>query len=231
MNLGWLLCSFRGRINRKPYWLTALGMLAYMAVVALVASAVARSPEGALGLVFAGLLPAIWAGLAVAAKRLHDRDKSAWWLLVFFVLPSVLERMGDSAGAAGGAPAGMALYFAAFVVSVWGLVELGFLRGTAGPNRFGPDPLQPAYGYPPPGYGPQGYGPQGYGPPPGYGPQGYGPPPGYGSQPGYGPPPGGPPQHGPGYAPPPGGPPSFTNPPPGAYPLPASRPPNIRPKG
>jgi uncharacterized membrane protein YhaH (DUF805 family) len=27
---------------------------------------------------------------------------------------------------------------------IWGLVELGFLRGTLGPNRFGPDPLAPA---------------------------------------------------------------------------------------
>jgi len=30
---------------------------------------------------------------------------------------------------------------AAFVVSVWLFVQIGFLRGTQGPNRFGPDPL------------------------------------------------------------------------------------------
>ena len=29
----------------------------------------------------------------------------------------------------------------AFAFSVWLFVELGFLRGTRGPNRFGPDPL------------------------------------------------------------------------------------------
>ncbi len=27
------------------------------------------------------------------------------------------------------------------LVSIWLVVELGFLRGTVGPNRFGPDPL------------------------------------------------------------------------------------------
>ena len=31
--------------------------------------------------------------------------------------------------------------FAAFVISVWLFVQIGFLRGTGGPNRFGPDPL------------------------------------------------------------------------------------------
>jgi uncharacterized membrane protein YhaH (DUF805 family) len=30
---------------------------------------------------------------------------------------------------------------AAFVISVWLFVQIGFLRGTQGPNRFGPDPL------------------------------------------------------------------------------------------
>ena len=28
--------------------------------------------------------------------------------------------------------------------SIWALVELGMLKGTSGPNRFGPDPLQPS---------------------------------------------------------------------------------------
>jgi uncharacterized membrane protein YhaH (DUF805 family) len=28
------------------------------------------------------------------------------------------------------------------VLSLWGLIELGFLRGTVGPNQYGPDPLE-----------------------------------------------------------------------------------------
>jgi uncharacterized membrane protein YhaH (DUF805 family) len=31
---------------------------------------------------------------------------------------------------------------AAFALSIWGLVEIGFLRGTVGPNQYGPDPLE-----------------------------------------------------------------------------------------
>ena len=30
-----------------------------------------------------------------------------------------------------------------FAITVWAIVELGFLRGTLGPNRYGPDPLAP----------------------------------------------------------------------------------------
>jgi hypothetical protein len=36
-------------------------------------------------------IPLIWIGLAIGAKRLHDRDKSAWWLLVFYAAPGILS--------------------------------------------------------------------------------------------------------------------------------------------
>jgi uncharacterized membrane protein YhaH (DUF805 family) len=41
-----------------------------------------------------------------------------------------------------GTLASILLGLGAFAVSIWSLVELGFLRGTRGPNRFGPDPLK-----------------------------------------------------------------------------------------
>ena len=34
------------------------------------------------------------------------------------------------------------LGLAGFGISIWALVELGFLRGTVGPNQYGPDPLE-----------------------------------------------------------------------------------------
>jgi uncharacterized membrane protein YhaH (DUF805 family) len=39
------------------------------------------------------------------------------------------------------AAGGLIFSLASLAVSLWALVELGFLRGTAGPNRYGPDPL------------------------------------------------------------------------------------------
>jgi uncharacterized membrane protein YhaH (DUF805 family) len=35
----------------------------------------------------------------------------------------------------------IALRLVAFAITVWAFVELYCLRGTTGPNRFGPDPL------------------------------------------------------------------------------------------
>jgi len=35
----------------------------------------------------------------------------------------------------------MVLHVISFAISVWAFVELGCLRGTVGPNRYGPDPL------------------------------------------------------------------------------------------
>ena len=45
-------------------------------------------------------IPLIWIGLALGAKRLHDRDKSAWWLLVFYALPTILSSRRSNGGCA-----------------------------------------------------------------------------------------------------------------------------------
>jgi uncharacterized membrane protein YhaH (DUF805 family) len=77
----------------------------------------------------------IISGVMIGIKRLHDRDKSGWWLLVFFLLPAVLSGLGTTIGFA------ILFSLASLAVSIWGVVELGFLRGSAGPNQYGPDPL------------------------------------------------------------------------------------------
>jgi uncharacterized membrane protein YhaH (DUF805 family) len=82
-------------------------------------------------------IPLVWIGLAISAKRLHDRDKSAWWLLVFYLLPGILSTAGNEMGDVGF----ILLHIISFAISVWAFVELGCLRGTPGPNRYGPDPL------------------------------------------------------------------------------------------
>jgi uncharacterized membrane protein YhaH (DUF805 family) len=131
--------SFKGRANRQRYWVTAmvLGISLAVATILALSFGVAGAVVGAA---LIGVL--IWANLANAARRLHDRDKSAWWLLIMFAPIFVLAFLGGAAEAA--APDGGLLFtILRLPFAIWVFVELGCLRGTEGENRFGPDPLQP----------------------------------------------------------------------------------------
>jgi uncharacterized membrane protein YhaH (DUF805 family) len=147
MPMNQLLFSLNGRLNRKPYWLTVLALILFLLPALVLIFVFAGSPAllsgdmSGLGLADILLIiiyiPVIWIGIAVGAKRLHDRNKSAWWLILFGLVPVVLQLAGEQLETVG-----IVLTLAGFGISIWGLVELGFLRGTAGPNQYGPDPLE-----------------------------------------------------------------------------------------
>jgi uncharacterized membrane protein YhaH (DUF805 family) len=88
----------------------------------------------------------IWFLTATTIKRLHDRDKSGWWIIIFFAAPALLGRFADRIDSDSFVATGFAISFGVAAVSLhaWGFVELLFLKGMRGPNRFGPDPLAPA---------------------------------------------------------------------------------------
>lgn len=79
-----------------------------------------------------------WCLAAIIIKRLHDRDKSGWWIVPFVVAPALFthfsDRLGDSTAVE-------VLDFGFTCLGAWGVIELLFLRGTRKVNRFGPDPL------------------------------------------------------------------------------------------
>jgi uncharacterized membrane protein YhaH (DUF805 family) len=132
-----LFFSFQGRLNRYPYWLAVAFMTALMIALANIDFELGEPEIKIVGLVtLVALMVVAWASLALAAKRLHDRDKSNWWLVVFYVVPALLDTIGERLGGIG-----IVFTLVGLGVWVWGLVEVGFLRGTAGPNRYGPDPL------------------------------------------------------------------------------------------
>jgi uncharacterized membrane protein YhaH (DUF805 family) len=140
--------SFSGRANRARYWLTNLALCGLYLGTALVGVILGHIPVVgivAVLLCIVAYLALLAAGLANAARRLHDRAKSAWWLLVFVGIPILLAIPGDlmrvDEGAAGEAGAA---FFALLGLpfSIWGLVVMGFLKGTVGPNKYGDDPLQ-----------------------------------------------------------------------------------------
>lgn len=146
MPMSQLLFSFRGRLNRKPYWLTTLVLILIMLVLIVLVVGIGGADlltgdMSGLGVAFIILLlayiPLLWIGLAISAKRLHDRNKSAWWLVLFYLVPGILQGVGDRIEGVG-----IVLTLAGLAISIWALIELGFLRGTVGPNQYGPDPLE-----------------------------------------------------------------------------------------
>jgi uncharacterized membrane protein YhaH (DUF805 family) len=105
-------------------------------------------PSGAFG-IGVGLIALfnLWINFAVSVKRLHDRDRTGWWILAAYlaiivaIVLGVLTLMQPEGQRE---PLNFAAVIAVFAVSclmIWMFIQIGFLKGTQGPNRFGPDPL------------------------------------------------------------------------------------------
>ena len=109
--------DFQGRAGRREYWRFFLWTVILGLVAGLTDSLVLHN-QGLIGpcalfTTFANLIP----NLSLSFRRLHDTNRSAWWLLIV------------------GVP-----LIGAIVLFVFSL-----LRGTQGENRFGPEPGQRSY--------------------------------------------------------------------------------------
>lgn len=149
-----LFTSFEGRISRKSFWFGLLVIIALSIVVSWALLPLALS--GGIGiqlLLFALSFALLYPMVAVAVKRLHDRNKAAVpWAIIFFA-PGVLanflstfkigystiELVGQQIPVPG--TAAYIVLLLAMVAGLWMLIELGFLRGTKGTNQYGEDPL------------------------------------------------------------------------------------------
>jgi uncharacterized membrane protein YhaH (DUF805 family) len=139
MDWAYLLNSFDGRIGRKTFWigitvLIAAELLAHLAAQALQGDRLSAIVD----------LAFTYPEFAIGAKRAHDRDLPIWILIVFFGggamldLLTVLQLTGSD-----DQPSALSLAIAVpFTVLLVALsIELGFRRGTIGPNKYGPDPV------------------------------------------------------------------------------------------
>lgn len=120
-----LLFSFEGRVNRAKFWLVNIGLAVVQAIVFGLAGGASLMSEDPANMTMPSLglssvvcllvfIAIFWAGLAIAVKRWHDRNKSGWWVLIAFV---------------------------PVIGGLWYLIECGFLPGTTGANSYGADPL------------------------------------------------------------------------------------------
>jgi len=139
MDWGYLFNSFHGRIGRQTFWF-AMGILTIAEIIAhLVAEQVQGDRLSAIvDLAFT------YPEFAVAIKRAHDRNLPVWLLAIFFGASALLDLFTVlGIGGSDEAPSMLSLVIAV-PFTVFGLallVELGFRRGTVGPNQYGPDPL------------------------------------------------------------------------------------------
>jgi uncharacterized membrane protein YhaH (DUF805 family) len=145
MNWGHLFFQFDGRVNRAKFWIAALIFAAINVVLAILGyvmdqSVVFQALNSMLGIVI------LISSIAVGVKRLHDRNKSGWYLLLFYLVPSMLVVIGVLIGAfvEDSTIIATVLGLLAFAIAVWAFIEMGCLRGTIGINQYGPDPVAPA---------------------------------------------------------------------------------------
>jgi uncharacterized membrane protein YhaH (DUF805 family) len=137
--------TFEGRATRAQFWLTppALILTFFCGVVALAKlnGAIASSLLSLiLALAAVALVLAIWwACIAISVKRLHDRDKPGQWLLIFWGMPTLLGWVVENVDL--NVLERMLLSLSGTGLSIWGLVEMGFLRGVPRLNAYGDDPL------------------------------------------------------------------------------------------
>jgi uncharacterized membrane protein YhaH (DUF805 family) len=116
-----LLLSPKGRIGRKTYWLGAIGIMVGLgfvwgaATALMAATAPAEGGMGALG------------GIALAAAAILSLV--TMWSTIVLAFKRCHDR--DMSGWM------MLIPF----YNMWVSIQMAFLPGTPGPNRFGPDPL------------------------------------------------------------------------------------------
>ncbi|WP_447778929.1 DUF805 domain-containing protein [Aeromonas veronii] len=108
---------FSGRARRTEYWMFVLCNVIVMLLLGMVDKLIGGDNELISSIYsLAVLLPS----LAVAARRLHDTDRSGWWLLLGLIP----------------------------IIGTLVLIYFMVCNGQQGPNRFGDDPkAAPSQGF------------------------------------------------------------------------------------
>jgi uncharacterized membrane protein YhaH (DUF805 family) len=145
MNPIYLFTRTEGRIPRRTYWI-GIVIITLVGVPAVLAGAFLGGSTGAaiVNLFF------LWCGFALSVKRAQDRNRHYLFVAAYFGLLALLTSVQASAAkpvtdkmmdpAVAPAVVVVSLLFLGYFVFLF--IELGCRRGTIGPNKYGPDPLQ-----------------------------------------------------------------------------------------
>ena len=107
-----LFLTYDGRLNRQPFWIGNIILTVINVAGSLIGAAIGGAVGNLISIIF--VLALLYPGICIAIKRCHDRGKSGWWFLIILI---------------------------PLVGIIWWIVEFGCMRGTEGPNQYGPDPL------------------------------------------------------------------------------------------
>jgi len=148
-------CNFGGRIPRKTFWLANIAVFILDVIVGAIAAATAEAFAGEsanYATMHVVTVAFFYPQFVIALKRAHDLDMSnqviyAWYiaLAVDYVVIRLAVWLWSNFDQTIYSLVGLA--FVLVFITVVGLVtlvmliELGFRRGTRGPNKYGPDPL------------------------------------------------------------------------------------------
>ena len=135
----YLYNGFHGRIGRQTFWIGVIVLAAIELVFHFVAEQIQGERLSAIvDLAFT------YPEFAVTLKRAHDRELPVWLLFIFFganALLDLLTVLGIAGTDETPSMVSLAIVVPYGVFALALLVELGFRRGTVGPNQYGPDPL------------------------------------------------------------------------------------------
>ena len=152
--------SLAGRITRLRFWISLVVETIALFVLGAIYFVYAMSfpgayenggptplPTGPLGqalavLWFIALAALLWCLIRTCVRRLHDRGKSGWWLLLFTAAPNAVVSTTHQLVMRMVVPDGAvkALLLAALALFLWGVAEMGVLPGDPGDNRYGAPP-------------------------------------------------------------------------------------------
>ncbi|WP_447726210.1 DUF805 domain-containing protein [Sphingomonas koreensis] len=152
--------DFKGRSRRKEFWMYVLFVILVTIVLTILDNVLglggtasggadlSGTAVGVGGAASGGWLTNIFSlltlipGIAVSVRRLHDLDRTGWWILlpaVFYIPGAALMFAGAMGGSTGMTGASMLLMGIGFITAILLLVWY-CMPGTVGPNRFGEDP-------------------------------------------------------------------------------------------
>jgi uncharacterized membrane protein YhaH (DUF805 family) len=141
-----------GRLSRKEWWIGVVGLIIASIVLSIILGMVGLGGASGWGQLIAYVI-LFYPGWCIGIKRRQDRDNNATDFKVLMGLSGLLTllqalgigvTMTDMGNGIVMPTPDMwmsVLYLLLGIFGIYMLVQLGFLRGTPGPNSYGPDPL------------------------------------------------------------------------------------------